>query len=131
LTRQLESFNERLDLEVCSEAVLRLVCSPLLRYHGKWRCDSRFGGYEQKMKQTDLFGFDCIGRSIEGILPILVNDDVDDDDDDPSQLEATGGGLDFARIVDVIKQSDYSSFFKAQYNTITDMSRCWDSNCAR
>eukprot|EP00966_Prymnesium_polylepis_P015511 358787-Prymnesium_polylepis.2 len=27
------------------EAVLRLCCSPLLRYHSKWRCDSRFGGY--------------------------------------------------------------------------------------
>jgi hypothetical protein len=76
---------------------------------------------------TDLFGLDCIGHCIEGVLQGLPDEELDDDDVDSDQQEAMGVGLDFARIVDPIKQSGYDSFLKAMYNTITDRYRCRDS----
>ena len=47
-----------------------------VRYHGKWLCDRRFGGYQRLLKQADIFGLDCMGRCIEGNeMPNLADDD--------------------------------------------------------
>jgi hypothetical protein len=58
------------------------------------------------LKEKDVFYLDCLGLCVEGRLQDAVEE------------EATG--RDFARILDPIRETDYSAFFKAQYNTITD-----------
>ena len=65
---------------------------------GKWLCDSRFGGYEAAIRQTDCYGLDCLGRCIE---TGLTTDD-------------------FCRIVDPLKESNFHDFFADRYNSMTD-----------
>ena len=89
---------------------LAAVCEMwyLVKYHGKWLSDARFGGYEQTIKQHDVFYLDCLGLAIEGRL-------------DAKEGEVTEvAGLDFARVTDPIKQTNYDKYLEAQYNTITD-----------
>ena len=43
------------------------VAEPLYfpTYHGKFRADGRFGGYEKQLTKNNIFGLDDIGQQIE------------------------------------------------------------------
>ena len=82
-----QSFVDRGFCSICEATYFPL-------YHGKFRADGRFGGYEQLMRERDIFGLDDICMAIE---------------------DSCGGHcLDFGQIVDPIHQSNYDQWFANQ-----------------
>jgi hypothetical protein len=93
-----QAFTDRGLCSVCEAGYFRL-------YHGKFKSDTRFGGYEMNFRDADIWGLDCVARAIERKADTRADT-----------------GLDFAHICDPIRQSNYDRWLSDQYTSLTDQS---------